>query len=133
MLKIINRTHHVCHSCTHHHHWHLSTGPFVRHISALFVVSRSSHQYLRSTRGPLMLQNDAFSSLKPPATVEKNRKCTNLTRLGRDLLEKLIVAQLMKFFSFITCDSPLSCSQQLTSGPYPEPDESNPRPDIPSL
>jgi hypothetical protein len=49
---------------------------------------------------------------------------------SRVLLEKQKVAQLVNKFPvfFIEPGGPLSCSEQSATGPYPEPDESNPHP-----
>jgi hypothetical protein len=53
-----------------------------------------------------------------------------LTQWSRVLLEKLMIIQLGKKFvssPFMELEGSLSCSQQLATGAYPEPDESSPQ------
>jgi hypothetical protein len=50
------------------------------------------------------------------------------TPWSKVILEKLIVAQLLKKFStFLEPDGSLPCSQEPATGSYPEPDESSPQ------
>jgi len=50
-----------------------------------------------------------------------------LTQWNIVLFEKLTVTQLVKkYLPFKELDGSFSCSQQPTTGPYPEPDTSNP-------
>jgi hypothetical protein len=50
-----------------------------------------------------------------------------LTPWGRGLLEKPQVAQVLRYFTiFYGTQSSIRCSQEFTTGPFPEPDESSP-------
>jgi len=58
-----------------------------------------------------------------------NRNLTNkLSPWSKVLLEKLTVTQSRNSPLFMEPEGSLLCSQGPTTGPYPEPDESNPEP-----
>jgi len=61
-----------------------------------------------------------------------DRHLTNcVTPLSIILLEKPLITQLVKKFYFMEPKISLSCSEESTTGPYPEPDAS--RPHLPTL
>jgi hypothetical protein len=54
-------------------------------------------------------------------------KGKNLTQWSSDLLVKPLVAQLLKNLrTFIEPEGSLLCTEELSTGPYPEPHESRP-------